>query len=321
MYDIIGDIHGHYDELHALLLGMGYSYNAATHNFLHPTRKVLFVGDFIDAGKQNLKVVSLVQNMTATGTARAVMGNHEYNAVHYATEDPDHTGEYLRRHNADNAHQHGEFLVEVASNPALYKSVIDWIKTLPVCLEEGDLHIIHACWDGDAIAELKKLGAMNADGTLTDTGWLEGGRKGSKVYHLLETLLKGPEERLPPGLQYSDAYGQVRTKGRVKWWSETPKTYFDALSLPPKATFGNDPYVPAASSRDTVRLRDGLKTIALVAFGHYWMHGNNPKPLSDRAICVDWSVAKGGMLAAYRYDGEKAFTAAKFYTAPPAPSP
>lgn len=318
MYDIIGDTHGHYDELHALLLGMGYTYDAAAHNFSHPTRKALFVGDFIDAGKQNLKVISLVQSMMASGAAKAVMGNHDYNAVHYTMEDPNRPGEYLRKHNADNRHQHGEFLNEVANDTALHQSIIDWIKTLPVYFEEGDLHVVHACWDAEAIAELKNIGAMNADGTLTDKGWLEGGRKGTDAYHHLETLLKGPEESLPTGLQYPDAYGKIRTKGRVKWWNETPQTYFDAMSLPPKATFGNDPYVPAASSRDIVRLRDGLKKVALVAFGHYWMHGQDPKPLSDRAICVDWSVAKGGILAAYRYDGEKAFTAAKFYKVPKA---
>jgi hypothetical protein len=316
MYDIIGDTHGHYDELHTLLNGMGYIYDAEAHRFSHPTRTALFVGDFIDAGTQNLKVINLVRNMTASGAAKAVMGNHDYNAVHYAMEDPDHPGEYFRKHNKDNAHQHSEFLKEVASDPALYGSIIDWVKTLPVYFEDGDLHIIHACWDGDAIDALKTLGAMNADGTLTDKGWLEGGRKGTIIYKHLETLLKGPEERLPPGLQYADAYGQIRTKGRVKWWNESPKTYFDALSLPPKATFGNDPYIPAASGQEALRLREGLKKIALVAFGHYWMHGKDPKPLSDHAICVDWSVAKGGMLAAYRYDGEKAFTAAKFYTVP-----
>ncbi|MDB5492286.1 MAG: metallophosphoesterase [Micavibrio sp.] len=316
MYDIIGDTHGHYDELHALLLGMGYAYDAATHNFSHPTRKALFVGDFIDAGRQNLKVISLVQNMMASGAAKAVMGNHDYNAVHYAMEDPDRPGEFMRRHSADNAHQHSEFLNEVAGNPALYQSITDWVKTLPVYFADGDLHVVHACWDGDAIAGLKTIGAINADGTITPQGWIEGGRKGTVAFRLFETLLKGPEEHLAPGLEFTDAYGRKRTKGRIKWWNENPQTYREAYSIPPSAKFADDPYTPASPHSEATRIRDGLRSVALVAFGHYWMHGRIPTPLSDHAICVDWSVAKGGMLAAYRYDREKTFTAANFYIAP-----
>ena len=39
--------------------------------------------------------------------------------------------------------------------------------------------------------------------------------------------------------------------------------------------------------------------------GHYWLRGE-PGPLSERVACIDYSVAKGGKLAAYRWNGEAA---------------
>jgi hypothetical protein len=40
-----------------------------------------------------------------------------------------------------------------------------------------------------------------------------------------------------------------------------------------------------------------------VFFGHYWLQGT-PGISSDYAACLDFSVAKGGFLTAYRWSGE-----------------
>ena len=42
MIDFIGDIHGHSDELKALLKKLGYTNNKGKYS--HPERKVLFIG-------------------------------------------------------------------------------------------------------------------------------------------------------------------------------------------------------------------------------------------------------------------------------------
>lgn len=39
-----------------------------------------------------------------------------------------------------------------------------------------------------------------------------------------------------------------------------------------------------------------------VFVGHYWLRGE--PVVSERVVCVDYSVAKGGKLAAYRWNGE-----------------
>jgi hypothetical protein len=81
-YDIIGDIHGQADKLHALLAHMGYENRNGAYR--HPSRSAIFVGDFIDKGPQQIESVMTVRRMVEAGTAQAVMGNHEFNAIAWA---------------------------------------------------------------------------------------------------------------------------------------------------------------------------------------------------------------------------------------------
>ena len=112
-YDIIGDIHGHADELVALLKLLDYE--LANGVYRHPSRKVIFVGDFIDRGPKIRETLQLVRSMHEAGSALAVMGNHEFNAIAWFTPDPDCPGEFLRKHHSakygnKNRHQHQAFL-------------------------------------------------------------------------------------------------------------------------------------------------------------------------------------------------------------------
>ena len=92
-YDIIPDIHGYHGKLLALLDNLGYRRHGGTHR--HPEgRKVVFLGDFIDRGPEIREVLHTVRGMVDAGDAHAIMGNHEYNAICYAT--PDGKGGYLK---------------------------------------------------------------------------------------------------------------------------------------------------------------------------------------------------------------------------------
>ena len=57
-YDIIGDVHGHCDELLELLAHLGY--DKCSGAWRHPERTVLFVGDFIDRGPKQVETVKTV---------------------------------------------------------------------------------------------------------------------------------------------------------------------------------------------------------------------------------------------------------------------
>ncbi|MCL2784664.1 MAG: AAA family ATPase, partial [Propionibacteriaceae bacterium] len=77
-FDIIGDIHGCYDELCTLLTDLGYEVDKENHQALPPQgRSAVFVGDLCDRGPKNTDVLRLVMNMVASEQAYCVAGNHE----------------------------------------------------------------------------------------------------------------------------------------------------------------------------------------------------------------------------------------------------
>jgi predicted MPP superfamily phosphohydrolase len=102
MIDFIGDIHGHASTLELLLKKLGYESKSGSYK--HPERKILFIGDYIDRGPQIRETLHLVRNMVENGSAIALMGNHEYNAIGFHTKDEN--GGHLRKHDIKNIIQH-----------------------------------------------------------------------------------------------------------------------------------------------------------------------------------------------------------------------
>jgi protein phosphatase len=76
-FDIIGDIHGCYDELVALLTKLGYCMTEDGAIEPPPGRKAVFLGDLVDRGPAVPAVLKLVMGMVSAGTAYCVAGNHE----------------------------------------------------------------------------------------------------------------------------------------------------------------------------------------------------------------------------------------------------
>jgi polynucleotide kinase-phosphatase len=79
-FDIIGDIHGCFNELQTLLERLGYAVSKADSGFavLPPAgRKAVFLGDLVDRGPNTPDVLRLVMNMVKSGTALCVPGNHD----------------------------------------------------------------------------------------------------------------------------------------------------------------------------------------------------------------------------------------------------
>ncbi len=87
--DIIGDIHGCFDETMDLLHKLGYQVDADTqpenniapdYGFVvhHPEgRKVVFLGDLVDRGPASPAVLKLAMSMVHSGIAYCVPGNHD----------------------------------------------------------------------------------------------------------------------------------------------------------------------------------------------------------------------------------------------------
>lgn len=104
LLDVFGDIHGQYDELVALLENLGYSPPGGA--WAHPRRTVIFVRDLIDRGPKQVGIVELVRAIAGAGSARCILGNHEFNVIAWATENLDQPGEFLRPRKQKNRQQH-----------------------------------------------------------------------------------------------------------------------------------------------------------------------------------------------------------------------
>ena len=77
-FDIIGDVHGCYDELCALLDKLGYTVDKDAYTAVPPAgRRAVFLGDLCDRGPKNIEVLRLVMHMTQAGAAYCVAGNHD----------------------------------------------------------------------------------------------------------------------------------------------------------------------------------------------------------------------------------------------------
>ena len=85
-FDIIGDVHGCFDELCELLRKLDYAVDTATYTVSRQDaspRKVVFLGDLCDRGPKNAEVLRLVMNMVGDGSAICVPGNHDAKLLRY----------------------------------------------------------------------------------------------------------------------------------------------------------------------------------------------------------------------------------------------
>lgn len=141
-FDIIGDVHGCFDELEALLKELGYRIARAPeaeHPFVvsHPEgRKALFVGDLVDRGPNVPDVLRLVMSMTAQGSGLSVPGNHDIKLMRK-----------LRGKDIRLTHGLAESLEQLGREPAAFsRRVADFIDSLVshYVFDDGKLVVAHA---------------------------------------------------------------------------------------------------------------------------------------------------------------------------------
>ncbi|MCB1125545.1 MAG: polynucleotide kinase-phosphatase, partial [Verrucomicrobiae bacterium] len=154
-FDIIGDVHGCYDELVELLQQLGYSVGEASG--MSPTdapeptaprtgttcvlrgpegRKLIFLGDLVDRGPRVPQVLKLVMGAVASGTALCVPGNHDMKLMRK-----------LRGSNVQITHGLAESLEQLAEEPeAFQEQVADFLDGLisHYVLDDGRLVVAHA---------------------------------------------------------------------------------------------------------------------------------------------------------------------------------
>lgn len=294
MYDLIGDIHGHADELVQLLETLGYQ--KAQGVYEHPERKVIFLGDFIDRGPKIRQVLEIVRPMVEGDKALAVMGNHELNALAFHTEHRHRSGAFLRKRDNKNIRQHGQTILQMTDK--LLANAIDWFATLPMWLDLDGLRVVHACWDDKAIATIKAARPNNHKIT---TEFLHAAcEEGNALFDSVEIILKGKEAALPEGTSFADKDGHIRTATRTRWYSSLYGQTYRTYALTDKIDCDMELEQSVIDSAAPYPL-----DAKPVFVGHYWLSANRPAVLAENVACLDFSVAKGGFLCAYRWNGEQ----------------
>ncbi|HEY6954585.1 MAG TPA: metallophosphoesterase [Flavisolibacter sp.] len=298
MYDLIGDIHGHAAALEALLSKLHYSQVDGV--WKHPSRKVVFVGDYIDRGPEIRKVLQIVKGMSDSGNAIALMGNHEYNALAYAFETSD--GKFLRSHNTKHNIQHQATLDQFSEYENEWEEYLEWFYSLRLFLDTGELRAIHACWDDAHIEKLKRDGIEKMTADLL----VKSHDRYNTEYRVINDLLKGKEFNIPEQYAWHDKDGNLRSQNRIKWWKDPANASYQEFlfdcpdELKERMIEGHiDALIYPADAPP-------------VFFGHYWLKDNYPVIQADNVVCLDYSIAKGGNLVAYRWDGESTLDGSHF---------
>jgi protein phosphatase len=136
-FDVIGDVHGCFDELSDLLGALGYQVAADGSSAVHPQgRTAVFVGDLVDRGPATPAVLRLVMGMTAAGSARSVTGNHEAKLVRA-----------LRGRDVTVSHGLAQSLAQLAAEPAEFTAqATAFMDQLlgHLVLDDGRLVVAHA---------------------------------------------------------------------------------------------------------------------------------------------------------------------------------
>ncbi len=139
-FDIIGDLHGCYDELVELLEKLGYQPDEEA-CWKHPDgRRVIYLGDLVDRGPKMVETVRLVQRMVGAGQAFCVPGNHDARLLRH-----------LKGHNVQVKHGLGESIAQLEALPAEerekwsadYRAFMEGL-TSHLVLDRGRLVVAHA---------------------------------------------------------------------------------------------------------------------------------------------------------------------------------
>ena len=148
--DIVGDIHGEIDALTTLLSHLGYGPDGA-----HPDgRTLVFVGDFCDRGPDSPAVLARIAQLHASGSAVAVLGNHEINLLR--SDPKDGSGWYFGERLASDTPKYAPFARPDSAERAAIRA---FLAPLPVTLERADLRVVHSAWLNTAVDQARQLPA------------------------------------------------------------------------------------------------------------------------------------------------------------------
>lgn len=139
--DIIGDVHGLYDEFIDFIQSIGYEINdyRITHK---ENRKILFLGDLIDRGQKSLEMLKILYNAVIFDGHYAILGNHEYKLLQFRKH-------YLKFNQIKNStFATNETILQLLKIPEEeMKKYLDFLTELPPYYIYKDIAFVHGNLD------------------------------------------------------------------------------------------------------------------------------------------------------------------------------
>ncbi len=294
MYDIIGDVHGYASLMKKLLLQLGYKKTES--GYSHPSRKVIFVGDFVNRGPEIRKTIRIIRRMVENGNALAIIGNHEINSIIYYLKDKD--GSPLIKSPGKNFLSLYKTINQFSAYSEEWKSHRDWMMELPLYLDLGEIRVVHACWSEQAIDTIKNA---ESNGVSRKSIFRKVYKKPkSQIGKSVLALTKGIDFKLPGDLKIINNKGVSPRSYRMRWWEDPQGKTFEEMSFESKFVLPQYE-IP----RQIYTLNDTYPSDApIVFFGHYCRH-QGPHIIKPNLCCVDSCVAGTKILTAYQWNGEK----------------
>ena len=127
---VIGDIHGCYNELRELVIAL-----VQNGKYNKNEDKIVFLGDYIDRGKNSRKVIELIRNLQkANNNVIALRGNHEEMFLEY-------------QDGLDDCwlwNGYKETLMSYRGFEAQIKNDMEWMESLPIYHEDDNFVFVHA---------------------------------------------------------------------------------------------------------------------------------------------------------------------------------
>ena len=293
--DIVGDVHGEWQALRALLNHLGYDDHG-----LHPNgRTLVFVGDLVDRGPDSPAVLEWVLPKVSRGIALSLLGNHELNLLR---GDRKEGNGWFFDDNHDQREGHFGDCRDV--DPRRRSDYLDHLNKLPIAAERSDLRIVHACWDQDAIDYLRGIDP-STDGRLAQFDRCE--RELEQQLTLLSAtpdfnreqiafhrLKAGPRPDL--GRIPVEAYGQLAAYQQLKQNGNPVRLLTSGPEIAAESAFHAGGKLRLLRRLDWWEAYSSTKA---VVFGHYWRrpdtepgpthwHGTSP----SLSYCVDFSVGR-----------------------------
>ena len=208
-------------------------------------------------------MVRWVAELVASGRAVAVMGNHDLNAAE----------ERLKEENTW-LFGHGPVSTD-EKQPESHREreeILSFLKAQPLARERGDLRVVHACWDDQALRSLE--GAHDPVEALNQhRARIKARLKNNPDALPLALQNENPVKLITSGPEVRSAEpyfggGKVRNEQRHPWWDE--------YSAEPPVVFGHYWRIPLVG----LQKDDGL----------FSTHPLNSMLGRGKAICVDYSV-------------------------------